>query len=119
MSQGRTVLVVDDDPAIRDFLSMALEGEGYAIETARNGREALDKIRRDPPDMILLDLVMPTMDGWCFLAMQRTASAGCRIPVLAMSAMGGRYMARELGATDFLAKPFDLDALLGKVAALC
>ena len=119
MSQGRTVLVVDDDPAIRDFLSMALEGDGYSVKTARDGREALDKIRREPPDVILLDLVMPTMDGWRFLETQRTSSAECHLPILAMSAMGGRYMARELGATDFLAKPFDLDALLGKVAALC
>ena len=119
MIQGKTVLVVDDDGHIRDSVRMALEDEGFRVKTARDGREALDKVRRDPPDAILLDLMMPTMDGWGFLAAHRTLSTECRAPVLAMSAMGGRYLARELGARDFLAKPFDLDALLGKVAALC
>ncbi len=119
MSQGRCVLVVDDDPAIRDFLSAALKAKGYRVECAWNGREALAKVRRDPPDAILLDLKMPVMDGWCFLKDRGTLSAACRCPVLVMSAAGGRHMARELGAKDFLAKPFDLDALLGKVAAVC
>ena len=119
MSQRGTVLVVDDDPAIRDFLSLALEDEGYSVQTATNGQEALDKVRRDPPDAILLDLMMPTMDGWCFLTARRTLSARCQVPVLVMSAAGGSHMARELGAGGFLAKPFDLDAMLGKVAALC
>ena len=118
VSEGKTILVVDDDPVLRDVVSWALEGEGYGVETAANGREALDKVRRDPPDAIVLDLVMPTMDGWGFLATQRMSSAECRAPVLAMSAVGGRYLARELGATDFLAKPFDVDDLLRRVDSL-
>ncbi len=116
--QPRRILVVDGDPDTRTFLRFALEDEGYRVETAGDGREALGKVRRDPPDVILLDLVMPAMDGWSFLATQRMSSAACRAPVLAMSGIGGRYLARELGAADFLAKPFDPDALLGKVAAL-
>ena len=119
MSQGKTVLVVDDDPDIREFLSLALESEGYRVDCARNGQEALDKVRRCPPNAILLDIMMPVMDGWCFLKNRRTLSAECRCPVLVMSAAGGSCMARQLGASDFLAKPFDLDSLLGKVAALC
>ena len=119
MSRGKTVLVVDDDPAIRELLSMALEAEGYRVVCARNGREALDKVRRDPPDAILLDLMMPTMDGWCFLTTHQTLSTECRAPVLVMTAIGGSCMARQLGARDFLTKPFSLDTLLGKVAALC
>ncbi len=119
MSSGKRVLVVDDDPAIRDLLSMALEGEGYHVECARNGHDALDKVRRNPPNAILLDIMMPTMDGWCFLRAHHTLAAQCRAPVLVMTAAGGRRMARELGAADFLPKPFDLDTLLGKVAALC
>ncbi len=118
-TRARTVLVVDDDPAIREFLTMTLEDVGYRVQTAGSGREALDKVRRDPPDVVLLDLEMPRTDGWSFLASRRTASSECRTPVLAMSAMGGKYMARELGARDFIAKPLDLDSLLGKVAALC
>ncbi len=119
MSRGKTVLVVDDEGDVRDFLRTVLEGEGYSVETANNGHEALDKVRRDPPDAIVLDILMPTMDGWGFLTARRTLSAECQCPVLAMSGAGGRYMARELGASDFVAKPFDRDTLLGKVVALC
>ena len=119
MIQGKTVLVVNDDGHIGDFLRVALEAKGYTVTTAKDGREALDKVRRDPPDAVLLDLMMPVMDGWGFLTARGTLAAQCQCPVPAMSAAGGRYMARELGAKDFLAKPFDLDALLGKVAAVC
>ena len=119
VSPRRTVLVVDDEGDIREILRLALEDEGYGVETARDGHEALDKVRRDPPSAVLLDLMMPIMDGWCFLAARSTLSAKFQCPVLVMSAVGGRYMARQLGARDFIAKPFDLDALLGKVAALC
>src|SRR3712207_6653227 len=101
MSQVKTVLVVDDDPDIRRFVSMALESEGYRVDCARNGREALEKVRREPPDAILLDIMMPIMDGWCFLRDRRTLSAKCRCPVLVMSAAGGSCMARQLGARDF------------------
>ena len=112
------ILVVDDEPAIRDFLRMALEDEGYSVATARDGREALDMIRRDPPDAILLDLMMPTMDGAEFLAMRRAVSAGSRCPVLVMSAVDGSHAARELGAAGFLAKPFGVDALLRTLARI-
>ncbi|MDP8922614.1 MAG: response regulator [Chloroflexota bacterium] len=118
MNQAKTVLVVDDEDEIRGFLRLALEDKGYSVETARNGREALDKVRQDPPDAILLDLMMPTMNGWSFLATQRTLSAKYRAPVLAMSAMGGAYMARELGARGFLAKPLDLDVLYRRLHTL-
>ena len=118
MTQTRTILIVDDEPNIRGFLKMALEDEGYCVETACDGREALDKVRRRPPDAVLLDLMMPVMDGWGFLASRRTLSAECRCPVLVMSAVGGWHMARELGATGFLAKPFDVDVLLTKLASV-
>ncbi len=111
--------MVDDEGDIREFLRQALEDEGYGVETARDGHEALDKVRRDPPSAVLLDLMMPIMDGWGFLAARSTLSAKFQCPVLVMSAVGGRSMARQLGARDFIAKPFDLDTLLGKVAALC
>jgi len=111
IGQVATVLVVDNDPAVRHLVTTALEGRGHKVRTATNGREALDKVRLDPPDAILLDLMTPTTDGWSFLATQRMSSAEGRTPVLVMSAVGGRYLARELGARGFLAKPFDLEAL--------
>ena len=116
MTQPKTVLIVDDEPNIRGFLRMVLEDEGYRVETAGDGREALDKLRRNPPDAVLLDLMMPVVDGWSFLTSRRTLSAECRCPVLVMSAVGGWGMARELGAAGFLAKPFDVDVLLAKLA---
>ena len=116
MTQTRTVLIVDDEPNIRGFLRLALEDEGYRVETATNGQEALDRVRRSPPDAVLLDLMMPVVDGWSFLAARRTLSAECRCPVLVMSAVGGWNMARELGASGFLAKPFDVDVLIAALA---
>ena len=117
-TQTRTVLIVDDEPNIRGFLRMVLEDEGYTVETATNGQEALDKVRRCPPDAVLLDLMMPIVDGWSFLATRRTLATECRCPVLVMSAVGGWNMARELGASGFLAKPFDVDVLLTKLASV-
>ena len=118
MTQGKTILVVEDEPHIRGFIALALEDEGYSVQTATNGQEALDKVRRNPPDAILLDLLMPVMDGWSFLTVRRTLAAQYRCPVLVMSAVGGWNMARELGATGFLAKPFDLDSLLSRLASI-
>ncbi len=118
MAQPRTVLIVDDEPNIRGFLRLALEDEGYRVDTATNGQEALERVRRSPPDAVLLDLMMPVVDGWSFLAARRTLAAECRCPVLVMSAVGGWNMARELGASGFLAKPFDVEILLSTLAGV-
>ena len=118
MTEGKTVLVVEDDDDIRALVRETLEDQGYEVETATNGRVALDKVRRCPPDAIVLDIMMPVMDGWEFLTARRTFSAEWRCPVLVMSAVGGWSMARELGAADFLAKPFSLDVLVGKLAGI-
>ena len=118
MAQGKTVLIVDDEPNMRGFLRMALEDEGYTVRTATNGQEALDRVRRTPPDAILLDLMMPVMDGWSFLTARRTLSSEYRCPVIVMSAVGGWNLARELGAASFLAKPFDIYVLLATLAGV-
>ena len=118
MSRGQCVLVVDDDPAIRDIVGTALEGEGYRVERAANGREALDTADRCRPHAVVIDVMMPVLDGWEFLANWSRRPIEERAPVLVVSAVGGWQAAVELGARDFLAKPFDLDALLGKLAKL-
>ena len=118
MTHVRTLLVVVDEPSMRAFLRLSLEDEGYRVETASDGREALAKVQRHPPDAVLLDLMMPIMDGWGFLAAQRMLSAECRCPVVVMSAVGGSHMAREHGASGFLAKPFDIDELLATLATV-
>jgi CheY-like chemotaxis protein len=113
------VLVVDDDPAIRDFVGQALEEEGYEVRLAINGQDALSTLLKWHADLIVLDLMMPTMDGWTFRERQRESEALANIPVIVMSA------ARNLnGQSDrllpaaILPKPFDLDHLLTETERL-
>jgi CheY-like chemotaxis protein len=83
---ARGVLVVDDDPAIRAFVSELLVDEGYEVRAATNGRDALTVLASWRPDVILLDLMMPEMDGWAFLATQQRHLELVCIPVIVMSA---------------------------------
>ncbi|HKD43173.1 MAG TPA: response regulator [Myxococcaceae bacterium] len=111
-----SILVVDDDPDILEALSEILESEGFAIRQARNGQEALEILETVSPNLILLDLMMPVMDGWEFAEKMRRRVDWSQIPVIVLSAdrnIGGR--ARELGALGYLAKPFELSALLSLV----
>lgn len=110
------ILVVDDDPAIRDVVADILEMSDYRVKTATNGAEALDFIRDEPPSAVLLDLMMPVMDGWEFLRRCRDQERCAQVPVVVMSA--ARDIARaasELGAQAYLSKPFDMDAVLAIV----
>ena len=111
MGQGRSVLVVDDDPAIREVIATALEDDGYSVETASNGAEALDKAEHHQPDAIVLDATMPVMDGWEFLEHWHARPVEHRAPVLVVSALGRSTAALQRGAQGFLSKPFDLDTL--------
>ena len=108
------ILVVDDDPDILEALSEILEAEGFEIRRARNGKEALDKLEPDPPQLILLDLMMPVMDGWEFAQrMRQRPPAVSSIPLIVLSAdrnVGPK--AQDIGAVGHLAKPFELDELL-------
>ncbi|MEP7004224.1 MAG: response regulator [Chloroflexota bacterium] len=112
------VLVVDDHEAIRDTLQVALDDEGFTVECAANGREALDIMARWKPHVILLDLMMPVMDGWAFCEEQRRT--GDTTPVVLLSAAGGLEMhARELRVAAFIAKPFDLDRVVSTIESVC
>lgn len=111
-----SILVVDDDPDILEALSEILESEGFGIRQARNGLEALDLVANLAPNLILLDLMMPVMDGWEFAERMRGRPEWARIPVIVLSAdrnIGTK--ARELGALGYLAKPFELNELLSMV----
>jgi two-component system response regulator MprA len=115
------VLVVDDDPSIRLLLREVLRDEGYGVCVAANGREALEAVERHTPNLIVLDLMMPVMDGreFCRAIAPRQRDADQRVPVLAISAEYGAYaQAHDLGVDAFLAKPFDIDELLTEVARL-
>jgi DNA-binding response OmpR family regulator len=113
------VLVVDDDPDIRTILSDFLTDEGYLVRTAVHGRQALDLLSGWCPAGILLDLMMPIMDGRTFLITQRMSPELCRIPVMVMSASHTLTGGDEWPTVaDVLAKPFEIDELLTKVSAL-
>jgi two-component system, chemotaxis family, chemotaxis protein CheY len=109
----RRVLVVDDDPDILDALAEILEVEGYDVQRARNGREALQRLEQGLPDLVLLDLMMPVMDGWEFA---RSLAPGARPPIIVLSAdRNVSVKAKEIGALGWLAKPFELSELLAAV----
>jgi two-component system, chemotaxis family, chemotaxis protein CheY len=110
----KRVLVVDDDASIRELLSTALEDDGYEVMPAMNGQDALAVCARWRPDVIVLDLMMPVMDGWTFAKRLRETD---EIPIVVLSAATdlARH-AKTIGAADVVGKPFDLDQLLPKVA---
>ncbi len=116
MSDRPTILVVDDDAAIRDSLRELLTGEGYGVETAVDGQDALERLgSMEPPGLILLDLKMPRIDGWQFLA--RRDGDSSRIPVVLLSGMA--FIRDAPGVADFIAKPIRPDRLLECVRRFC
>lgn len=113
--KGR-VLVVDDDPSLVAFVTALLENEGYVVQTARNGEEALNQATESPPDLILLDLRMPVMDGWTCCRSLKQGWKTLKIPVILMSAdREGAAVCADLGAEEFLRKPFEAADLLSCV----
>jgi len=116
--QGRAVLLVEDDPDIREAIGDVLQEEGYTVAMADTGLQALDRLRADPlPDVILLDLMMPIMDGWKFRQEQKQHPAWDAIPVIVLSAVGNtQERAESIGASGHLRKPLDIDELLDMLA---
>jgi two-component system chemotaxis response regulator CheY len=118
-ARQKCILVVDDEDAIREAVAETLELEGYHVERAHDGLQALIKLRASRPDAIVLDLMMPVMDGWTFLRHLREEPLASGTPVVVMSA----YRMLESTAPDlevqaWLPKPFDLDVLLVTVERL-
>jgi CheY-like chemotaxis protein len=110
------VLVVDDDALIRDTLATALADEGYSVRVAADGQAALDTLDEWLPDLIVLDLMMPVMDGPAFRAAQRDREVAAHIPVIVLSAAHNIHTrASTLGAAAVFPKPFDLGVLLDTV----
>jgi two-component system alkaline phosphatase synthesis response regulator PhoP len=110
-----SVLVVDDEPQVVWLLQFSLEAEGYQTYAARNGRAALDEIQEHHPALVLLDIMMPVMDGWSVLEQLQQLPEGERprvVVVSARSSLRDRAKATELGADAFVAKPFSVDDLL-------
>ena len=117
-SPGR-ILVVDDEPTVRENLRIGLEFEGYSVAVAEDGVAALAQVGAAAPDLVIMDVMMPRMDG--LTACRRLRARDPATPILmltARNATGDQVVALDTGADDYLTKPFDFDALLARVRAL-
>jgi CheY-like chemotaxis protein len=114
------ILIVEDDTDIREAMAQILTDEGHVVVSASDGRQGLQQLRERAPDLILLDLMMPIMNGWQFREAQRTEGLALDVPVVIISADGAaRTEALALGVRAFMRKPVELAALLEMVAACC
>jgi DNA-binding response OmpR family regulator len=116
-----TVLVADDDADIVRFVEVNLRLEGYQVVTARDGQEALTKALDLRPDVVLLDVLMPRIDGYTVCSRLRADQRGAGIPVILLTAnfiSADEEVARQAGADDFVVKPFDPCELMARVRAL-
>ena len=117
----KKILVVDDEDDILHVLEMVLREKGYQVTTASGGHEALTRAQIDKPDLVLLDIMMPQMDGWEVLKLLRVDDDTRRIPVAMLSARTeakDRVQGLQEGAIDYICKPFSLTELLGKIEAI-
>lgn len=112
------ILVVEDEDRIRQFLQRGLTFEGYRVEAAADGQEALDLAREDPPDLVLLDIMLPGLDGVEVCRRLRSASEVPILMLTAKEAIEDRVAGLDAGADDYLVKPFAFDELLARVRAL-
>lgn len=112
------ILLVDDDPNISRLVQLYLEKEGFEVKTADRGDDALAQFRRLPPDLMLLDVMLPGMDGWQVLKSVRKTSS---IPIIMLTAKDETFdkvLGLELGADDYITKPFDTKELVARVKAV-
>ena len=118
MADGRRILVVDDEPDLRDAVRVYLEMHGYSVLLAADGQEALEKVRTTLPDLVVLDVMMPVMDGIAALQQLRTLSA---VPVIMLTVKGDeddKVRALRLGADDYVTKPFSQRELLARIESV-
>ena len=114
----QTILVVDDEPNLVDLIRMTLEREGYQVTEAENGYKALERLREEMPDLVLLDVMMPEMDGMETLKEIRSASS---VPVIMLTVRAteqDKVRGLELGADDYIAKPFSHRELVQRIKAV-
>ena len=110
------VLVVDDHPKVLRFIEIDLKLRGFEVVTTTSGSEALELVKSGKPDIVLLDIIMPGMDGFEVLKKLRDFT---QLPIIAFSASPGNYQdAMRLGANDFMAKPFQPDEMVKRIKAL-
>lgn len=115
---GQSVLIADDEASIRDLARLYLEKEGFRVRTAADGAEALEEVRRERPDLLVLDLMMPRVDGW---EVCRRLRAESDLPILMLTARDqdvDKIVGLEMGADDYLTKPFNPRELVARVRAI-
>ena len=115
MSHGATILVVDDEPAILRFLRTSLKGQGFDVIEAASGAEALEQVRNAKPELVVLDLGLPDLDGFEVI---RRIRAGSSLPIVVLTVRAGerdKVEALDLGADDYVTKPFGIGELLARV----
>lgn len=115
----RRILIVDDDPAITNVLRRGLAYEGYAVEAAASGTEALDRLREATPDAVILDVMLPGLDG--FEVLRRIRATDRQLPILMLTAKdtsADQVAGLEHGADDYVVKPFQFEVLLARIRAL-
>ena len=112
------ILLVDDDPNIRQLVNLYLVKEGFEVEMAERGDEALKKVLASPPNLMLLDVMLPGMDGWQVLRETRKTS---NVPIIMLTAKDETFdkvLGLEMGADDYIAKPFDMKELVARIKAV-
>ena len=120
MNKGK-VLVVDDEISITQILEFSIGAEGYDVITAANGEEAIEKARREQPDLIILDIMMPRIDGYEACRILKANPLTKNIPVVLLTAKGrdiDKRLGYEVGATDYIVKPFSPSKLIGRIQKL-
>jgi DNA-binding response OmpR family regulator len=118
---AKKILVVDDERSICKLLKQVLEEKGYEIEFAHTGAEALEKLRKSTPDMVILDVMLPDTTGWQILKTMKTSETTKKIPALMLTQknlVSDVEFAVDLGASGYLVKPFDIERLLKKVGEI-
>ncbi len=120
MSKGK-ILVVDDEINITQILEFSIGAEGYEVIAAQNGEEAIDKARREQPDLIILDIMMPIIDGYEACRILKANPLTKNIPVILLTAKGrdiDKRLGYEVGATDYIIKPFSPNKLIDRIHEL-
>ena len=115
---GRKILAVEDDRNISDLIRMYLEKEGFEVTTAFDGGTAVERFREIEPDLVLLDIMLPVMDGWSVCAKIRETSRAPIIMLTAKSEVLDRVTGLEMGADDYLVKPFEMKELIARINAV-
>ena len=118
MNKGARILVVDDEPQIRRSLEVNLQGKGYSVISAATGEKALEAMTHRPPDVVIVDLVLPSMDG---IELTRRIREQSPVPIIVLSAIGDdqkKVEALELGADDYVTKPFHMEELSARVKSV-